>query len=289
MERTYHRPQSLEWALEEMANPGAVLLAGGTDLLVQWRELTEAEKPQRIVDLSGLDELRQIREEDGEVVIGSMVTHRMLAQSAVIRSVSPPLAEAAFSVGSPQIRNRGTVGGSLANASPAADLAPVLVALGARVCLESRNTRRELPVSAFLQGMNKTALESAEIIRSVKFSAPAPGLQGTFQKVGRRNAVAIARLNGVCLVRRDATGRLDEVTLVIGSATPTPLDMSQEARELLAQGPEPEALRELALRTVRRVEEIAGVRASARWKFPAVENLVLKLFRVSDEGGSEHE
>lgn len=289
MERIFIRPHSLAEALAAMERDGAVALAGGTDLLVAWRELTEEEKPAVIVDLTALDELKQVEHIPGSIRVGALCTYRDLAGNALLPERLPVLAEGAFSVGSPQIRNRGTVGGSLGNASPAADLAPVWILLDAVMEVAGGGKTREIPAGEFLKGYGKNALEPGELITHVRIPLPAEASTWSFVKVGRRNAGAIARLNGACrMVLRD--GVIRELRLVIGAATPTPLDMKESAGQLLGRPADPEEFRRVGKEVVDRVKEISGVRASARWKFPAVENIAVRLLmEAAGLGGAENE
>ena len=158
----FERASSLEEAVALLAERAATPVAGGTDLIVKWR--TEQEYPSSLIDISPIDELRRITLSGTHVSIGALTSFSSIAAHEGIKSRIPILCEAALSVGSPQIRNRGTLGGNLANASPAADLAPVLAAVDARVHLISARERRSLPVSEFLTGTETTALREGELI-----------------------------------------------------------------------------------------------------------------------------
>ncbi len=271
--------------LTAIAEPGRVMIAGGTDLLINVRRLAPADKPAQMVDLSLVEELKNIHLEGNMLTIGSMVTYTQLMTDPLIRKHLPVLAEAASQVGSPQIRNRGTLGGSLVNASPAADMAPLWILLKAQVKLESFGKERILLVEDFLLGHQKTMLAPGEVMTEIRCLIPKKSV--IYQKIGRRNAAAIARLNGCCLLDRQED-TVKEIRLVIGAATPTPLDLQKDCSGWIDKPWTIERLDEVASQAMRRVEEISGRRASATWKFPAIENLVRRLLLDAwAEGGKQ--
>ncbi len=204
-------PRSLEEALELKAeHPDAVPVAGGTDLWVAVN--FGVARPPALLDLSRVGELKLWRADDGRVRLGAGVTFaRIERELATFR----PLAEAARSVGSPQIRNRATIGGNLATASPAGDSIPVLAAYGASVVVGSRKGVRSEPWHTFFTGPKRTTLAPDELIVGVEWQqVDAPG---SFAKVGTRNAMVIA-IAGLCL-QLDPAAR--GVRLALGSVAPT--------------------------------------------------------------------
>ena len=181
-------PTGLDEALDALArDPGATVLAGGTDLVV---EVNAGRRPlHSVIALRAVDELRRVEVTDVSVTLGAGVTFtRLLADDVAWRA--PALAQAARTVGSPQIRNAGTIGGNLATASPAGDALPVLVALDATVELASAGGRRRLPVREFLTGPKRTSLGPSELIVSVTIPVVTGGQE--FRKLGVRNAMVIA-------------------------------------------------------------------------------------------------
>jgi CO/xanthine dehydrogenase FAD-binding subunit len=192
--------------------PGAVAIAGGTDLMVGFN--FGQPTPPALLDLTAVTELDDWHRDDGTVHIGAGVTYsRVISELA---GVCPALAIASRTVGSPQIRNRATVAGNLGTASPAGDAHPALLATGAVVEAASVRGTRLIDIDAFFLGVKRNALAPDELIRSVRVPAR-PGPQ-QFAKVGTRNAMVIA----VCsvAVALDPTNRT--VGTGIGSAAPTP-------------------------------------------------------------------
>lgn len=227
----YLRPRTWRDAVAlKTENPEAVPICGGTDLMV---EINFAERrPAALLDLSHLSEPKGWRRRNGAVELGAGVTYTRIINE--LGAVLPGLAIASRTVGSPQIRNRGTVGGNLATASPAGDAHPPLLATGATVRAESMRGVRDIPIGEFFVGPKRSALEPDELVRSVVVPV-ARGPQ-QFSKVGTRNAMVIAVVSFA--VALDLGRR--SVGTGIGSAGPTPLEASEAAdylnRELTGGG-----------------------------------------------------
>ncbi len=196
------------------ADPDALLLAGGTDLMVAVNAGWTA--PRSVVALRRIEEMRGVRVEGDEVVVGAATTYKALLAPDVAALV-PALAQAARTVGSPQIRAAGTIGGNIGTASPAGDTLPVLVAAGATVELAGPSGRRALPAGEVFVGVKRTALEPGEVVTAVRLPRAA-GPQA-YKKVGVRNAMVIA-VASVALVVDTAQRR---VGVGLGSVGPVPL------------------------------------------------------------------
>lgn len=217
----YLAPGSLTEELEILKERGsqAKVLAGGTDLLVQMKE--GQLRPGVVVDIGGLDRLRGVWEEDGSVWIGPLTTHWDLAHSDLIRRHGQALAQGASQVGSPQIRHRGTIGGNIANASPAADTLPPLVVLAAEVQVSSLTGSRWLPVESLLVGPSLTVLTPQELITAVRFPQRDQGFRSRYEKFGSRRALSIAIASVAVAAVQGEDGRLGEVRVALGSVSPT--------------------------------------------------------------------
>jgi len=192
--------------------PAAIPLAGGTDLMVELN--FGARRPPALLDLTRISELRHWDVDGNQVRLGAGVTYSQVITE--LRDKLPGLALAARTVGSPQIRNRGTVGGNLGTASPAGDAHPPLLAAGAEVEIASVTGTRLLPADQFFTGPKKNALEPAELIAAVRI--PLPSGPEQFSKIGTRNAMVIAVAAFSLALRPDR----QEVGTGIGSAGPTP-------------------------------------------------------------------
>ena len=180
---TFRRPSDLTEASRLLATEGAVALGGGMSLLpvLKQRLATHA----MLVDLSRLPPLQGIRLEDGMLFVGAATTHADVAASPVVARTIPALAALAGGIGDPQVRNRGTLGGVLANADPAADYPAAVLALGAEVVTD----RRVIPADDFFRGLFLTALEPGEIITGVRFPVPAAAGYAKFRSPASRYAI----------------------------------------------------------------------------------------------------
>jgi CO/xanthine dehydrogenase FAD-binding subunit len=205
-------PTTLDEALRLRAgHPGAMPIQGGTDVMVALN--FDRERPAEVLNLNEVRELRGFTRDNGALRLGSGLTYAEL-EHGQLRDVLPALAEASRTVGSPQIRNRGTIGGNLGTSSPAGDAIPPLVVEGAEVeCASVRGTRR-VAVLDFITGVKRNALEPDELITAV-WLAPS-NLPQTFMKVGPRNAMVIA-------VVSLAVSAGEELRASIGSASPRPV------------------------------------------------------------------
>ena len=218
------RPSTLDEALAAKAeHPDAVPIAGGTDVMVELN--FDVRRPSALLDLGRVAELSAWSREDGHVRLGATVPYTRVVTE--LGDILPGLAMASRTVGSPQIRNRGTVGGNLGSASPAGDAHPPLVAVAADVEVASTRGTRTIPVREFFTGPKKSALRPDELIVAVRVPEAVGPQQ--FAKVGTRNAMVIA----VCsfAVALDVTNKT--VGTGIGSAGPTPL-RARQAEEFAA-------------------------------------------------------
>jgi CO/xanthine dehydrogenase FAD-binding subunit len=207
-----HTTQTLEEALRLRADhPGARPIAGGTDLMVALN--ADRERPEALIDLGRVEELRRWRSEGDELVLGAALTY---AEAAVgeLAGALPALAAASRTVGSPQIRNRGTIGGNLGTASPAGDSLPPLLIEDARVEVAGVSGRRTLALGEFLVGPKRNALAGDELVVAVRVR-PSRAPQ-TFMKVGPRNAMVIS----ICSLALSADRERGELRAAFGSAGP---------------------------------------------------------------------
>ncbi|MBI1798561.1 MAG: FAD binding domain-containing protein [Candidatus Eisenbacteria bacterium] len=214
------RPRGLSHALELIASePQPVPLAGGTDLFVALN--AGAEPRTRFLDLSPLAALRGIRSSREGVTIGSLTTFREIREHAGLRHL-PALVAAAAEVGGWQIQNRATLGGNIANASPAGDALPVLLAHEARVKIASVRGEREIAIDRLFTGYRQLAIERDELIVSIHVPWPTRGAVALFRKVGTRRAQSISKVV-FCGVLHVAGRGMERVRLAYGSMAPVPV------------------------------------------------------------------
>jgi CO/xanthine dehydrogenase FAD-binding subunit len=203
------------------ATPRTRILAGGTDLVRALRE--PGADPDAIIDLTGLAELSFVRLDGETLRIGATTTFTELQGDALVREHALCLGLAAAQVGSAQIRNVGTIGGNIANASPCADSATALTALGAAVStVDGAGAVRTRPIGEVLLGPNRTSLAHDEAITEFSFAALGPEHRSAFAKVGSRTAVSVARLSAALVVRFDAAaGTLADARVALGAVGAT--------------------------------------------------------------------
>ena len=211
-------PRSWSEALAVRAqHPGSLPIAGGTDVMVELN--MDLGRPETLMDVSRLPELREWRREDGHLFLGAGVSYTRIIDELPELT---PLVQASRSVGSPQIRNRGTVGGNLGTASPAGDALPVLAAYDAEVVLvRSGGGTRTVAWNEFLTGVKQTSREPGELILGARWAPPRG--PASFSKIGTRNAMVIA-VASVCL-QLDEDGR--SVRVALGSVAPTGVRAAQ--------------------------------------------------------------
>jgi xanthine dehydrogenase small subunit len=246
------RPRTLEEAIEMLAQrPDEIrAIAGGTDILIEAKDGKVARGV--LFDVTGVEELHGIEERGDDLWIGAATTHTEMMASAAVAHFAPALPAACAVVGGPQIRNRGTLGGNLANASPAADTVPPLYAADAVVELVSVSSRRDVPIDRFFTGPRRSVLARDELILGVRIPRRT-GVRGAFLRLGQRQAQAISKVSvAVGIAFRD--GRPEWVRVALGSVAPTVVRAPRAEQVLLAGGPD-------ALRQAREIvmEEIAPI------------------------------
>jgi len=248
-------------------HPGAVPIAGGTDLMVGLN--FGQPPPPALLDLTRVVELTEWVREDGTIRIGAGVTYRRIIDE--IAGECPALAAASRTVGSPQIRNRGTVAGNLGTASPAGDAHPPLLATGATVEVASVRGAREIDIDGFFQGVKRNALAPDELIRAVR--VPVAAGPQRFAKVGPRNAMVIA----VCSVAVALDPSARRVGTGVGSSAPTPRRAPGAEEFAAAALPwstadelDPAVAEEFGVRVAAATAPIDDVRAAADYRRHAV-------------------
>ena len=285
MWQTYHSPTTLDEALTLLAAHGqdARIVAGGTDLLP---EVSHGQRcPSVLIDLyriPGFDEIRQA--EGGTIWIGPQATHSQLASSPLIVERAFPLAQACLSVGSPQIRNQGTLVGNVATASPANDTITPLMALDARVSLRSRaRGERTLALDAFYRGVRLTAMQPDELITGVTVEPLDGNQRGIFVKLGLRQAVNIAIINVAVVLAFDGE-RVTRARIALGSVAPTVVRACEAEAALAGQVLDAETIERAASLAVQAACPIDDVRASADYRRRMVRLLVQRALQALHDG-----
>jgi carbon-monoxide dehydrogenase medium subunit len=277
----YVAPKDLKEAITALRKwkGRAKVIAGGTNFLPDLR--SGASVPEVIVDLSGLSDLSYIREENGAVSIGALTTISELATSEIIRRQSPILVSAASRLGNPLTRNRATIGGNLADASPAADTAPSLLALGASVHTErGRGKGRRIPLEEFFRGPRATALEEDEIITRITFPKPRDPAQSAHIKLGLRNAMAISVVSIAVMFEMDGTV-CQRARVALGAVAPKPIRASRVEGVLEGKEIDAGVIDECAALVKKEISPISDIRASADYRALATSVLLRRAIQVA--------
>jgi CO/xanthine dehydrogenase FAD-binding subunit len=278
------RPRSLDHALralhESLADGRLTPLAGGTDLFVYLNAGTCPDR--RFLDLAPLRELAGIRVGRDGVTIGSSTTFRAIRDHLVLGRRWPALVAAAAEVGAWQIQNRATIGGNIANASPAGDSLPVLLAHDAVVHARSVRGERAVPFGALYTGYRKLALEPDELITAVEIPPAPAGTVPFFRKIGTRRAQSISKVVFCGLLRLGRDGRADHARLAYGSVAPTPVRARHAEAALLGQGPS-RAVAERARQALERdVVPIDDIRSTREYRVAVAGNVLEQFLRTAD-------
>jgi carbon-monoxide dehydrogenase medium subunit len=258
-------PKSLNTALEAISGQGRnyKIIAGGTNLVPDLR--SGSVSPRRVIDLGGIKTLRYLEEEKGFIRIGALTTISDLIDSRLVKNRAPLLWEAASHFAGSVVRNRATVGGNLADASPAADSAVPLLALKAQVKLRSLKGVRTLPLDHFFVAYRKTALRPGEILTEIAFPIPERTAKFAYYKMGRRNAMAISVVSvGVMLNMRG--GICSEAAIALGAVAPTPIRVAAVESLLQNKKGDPDLAGKCGELAAESVQPIDDLRASADYR-----------------------
>jgi carbon-monoxide dehydrogenase medium subunit len=260
-------PGSVDECLEILARrgPDAKVVAGGTDLLPQLKN--GLVRPAWVVDLSGVAELRTVRDADGGGLrIGASVTARELERDPRVQSRFPSLAESAALVGSIQVRNLATVGGNLCNAAPSADMAPPLLALDAEAVIAGPGGRRRVPLASFFLGVRRTVLAPGELLLEVVLPATGPGSGGSYLRHTPRRELDIA-VAGVASQLTLSGGACGRARIALAAVAPVPLRATEAEQALQGQAITPQLIEraaELAAAAARPIDDHRGSAAFRR-------------------------
>jgi len=272
-------PENLETCLEMLAEHGrdARVIAGGTDLFILVKAKTVS--PRFVVPVGHIEGLKHASQKNRTVQLGAGLKHAEIANLGMLEDV-PCLRNAARSVGSPQVRNAGTLGGNLANASPAADLYPPLLALEAQVEILKQGGRRVIGLDDFVRGPGMTVLLPEEIIGSVVFSRPDAPFVARHEKVGLRNALAVS-VTSTALVARAEDGRFRDVRVACGAVAPTPIRLRRVEKAVEGERPDEDLFEEAASLAASECDPITDIRASRQYRCHVTGVVVSRLLRLA--------
>ncbi len=281
---TYYTPRTVDEVLDLLARYGreARIIAGGTDLLIELeRKVRRVAVLIDITRIPGLDEITL--DEAGWIHLGPLVTHNRVVNSPLIVERAFPLAQAAWKVGAPQIRNRGTIAGNLITASPANDTITPLWALDARVTLLSRRGQRTLGFPEFFQGVRRTAMADDEMLIDIAFPAMGRPERGTFGKLTLRQAQAISVVNIAVIVELD-DHVVRRARLSYGSVAPTIVRAEEAERWLVGKSLDDPAIARAAQLAMEAARPIDDVRVTAEYRREMVGVMTARALRALRDG-----
>ncbi|HAF48409.1 MAG TPA: hypothetical protein DCL08_04100 [Anaerolineaceae bacterium] len=267
MWQNYHLAESIDEAVTILAEAGekARIIAGGTDLILELKRGTR-KGISTVIDITKIPGLDRIWEdEDGLIHIGPLVTHNHIVASPVIYKKAFCLLQACWEIGSPQIRNRGTVVGNLITASPANDAISPLMALDAKLVLHSVRGERIVALDDFYLGVRKTVMEADEIVTDIFFDAPGPSVQSYFIKTALRKAQAISVINISVLVELE-NGITKDAKITLGATAPTIIHAERAEEFIIGKALTDEVIAETASLTAQAASPISDLRGSADYR-----------------------
>lgn len=285
------KPETLEAALKMLSgNPNLKIIAGGTDVLVRMHggAFGEAELLS-LRSINGMDEISIL--EDGTISIGAMATFAQIFRNDIVNKYLPVLSEAAVSVGGPQVRNMGTIGGNICNGAVSADSATTMLAYDAALKLVSPAGTRIVKVRDFYAGPGKVNLLPGEILTSILISEDSyKKTSGCYIKYSNRKAMDIAIL-GVSVVCKIEEGKFSDVRIALGVAAPTPIRCSEAEAYAIGRDITPEAIKEIGQYAIKSSRARDSWRASKAYREHLIEILTIRALKeaIRRSGGADIE
>ncbi|MEG1523399.1 MAG: FAD binding domain-containing protein [Clostridia bacterium] len=284
----YQKPTSIEeveTALHTATGP-VKLIAGGTDVLVQARD-GDPYKDYTFIDIYGIPGLSQITETATTLRIGAGITHAEITASPLVQQYAGILADACNTIGSPQIRNHATIGGNIANASPAADTLAALAVLDAALEIRCHGELRQVSIFDVIERPNRTKLNSHDLITCILIPKLPAGCRYQFYKLGRRKALSISRMTIATVLQSDSDGVVRHFCMTMGATFPRPMVFPEINAMLLNKRPTEDDIQMVSLALSDKIPEIAGIRPSTIYKQPVCRKLCVRILHQL-LGGEQH-
>ncbi|MGI6685877.1 MAG: FAD binding domain-containing protein [Bacillota bacterium] len=270
---SFINPSNLAEVLEILhQDKNVCLVAGATNVLPFIRN--EKINNKTLINIRELKDLRYIRETEDKVLIGALTTIADLRKSEILKKHAPALEKAAENFADPTTRNSATIGGNLANASPAADTAPPLLVLDAMVLAVSSRGERKIPIDEFFTGVNMTALKPDEMIKEIEIPKKPANCQSHFIKLGLRNAMAISLVSAAAALEI-SSGKIKMARIALGSVAPTPVRGKTVEKFLIGQDYSVKVIEDAAGRVTEDISPISDIRASKKYR-QTVAHVVVK-------------
>ncbi len=284
----YINATKIEDVIKALSKQGerARIIAGGTDLILEL-ERGIRKGIDTIIDVTRIPQLDQIVMDENNVIhLGPLVTHNHCVESKLIRELAYPLARAAWEVGAPQIRNRGTVAGNIITASPANDTITPLMALGASVTLQSMDGTRTIPLRDFYTGVRKTRMRPDEMLVDISFPAMKSSQRGMFIKLALRRAQAISVINVTVLLGYESDS-IQTASITLGAVAPTIIHASEAEEYLVGKQLTDDVIEQAARLTMQASRPIDDIRGSAAYRREMVRVCTMRGLRSLRDGDEQ--
>ncbi len=282
----YHAPTSVAEAVEllDKYQSSCAVVAGGTDVVIEFNERTRT--PEHVININKLNELRYVKEEGGVVKIGALTTFDELENDPYVKEKLPALWDTACHVGSPQIRDLGTIGGNVVNASVAGDSPTTFLTYGASVVLKSAKGERVMTIEEFNKGPGNCAIRPDELLTEVHFPAPTADEAVSYFKIGKRKSLAIVVLAVAIYVKRTADNKVDDCRVVLGAVSKHPMRSPELEASLKGRALTHAALEEMLPEFTAAIQAAIPTRASVVYKREGVRGAARRCFdQVLDQLG----
>jgi len=279
----FFAPQKIEEALEILSGYGKEIkiIAGGTDLLIQYYD--RLYEVNGWLDLRNILELKEIKIHQNQMEIGVMVTHAQLEKSEDIKKYFPILSKAAADIGSPQIRNRGTIGGNIVNASPAGDLLTPLMAYDAQFMLLSIQGEKIVSAEDFFLGPKKTILEPAQLLTRIILPLPSERTYGCWIKIGKRKALIIATITLALIVEMDEDNKtVKDVRTCLGSVAPTPIEIKEIRKKMIGKNYSQLDFNQLGQIVEDKISPIDDIRGTREYRKDVAKEIMINALKEID-------
>ena len=254
------------------------VVAGGTDLLVSMKRREIC--PSCLINIKGIHGLSDIDYQRKTLRIGALATLNAVESSSVVQETFPILASACHQLGTPLIRNIGTIGGNLCNASPASETAPSLIALGAKVKMVGPKGERVIPLESFFAGPGETTLQHHELLTEIRVPSPADRTKGVYLKLPARTAIDIAAVSVAVVITVGARDhQIDDVKIVLGAVAPTPVRARQAEKALKGKRLSEELIEKASQTASGEATPISDIRASADYRKQMVKVLTYRAIK----------
>jgi len=289
VEFDYIAPKTMDEVLEIMSRleGKASLLSGGTNLIVNLRN--NKIKPELVVDISRLSDFNYIREDEEKIKIGALTNISELTISQLLNHQAKILKEASIQFANPLVRNKATIGGNLADASPAADTAVPLIALEAKVkTIDSDHKRREIPIEELFLAPNQTLLKKDEVITEIEFSSlncDNGNLKSAYEKLGLRNAMAISIVSVAIVLKLRDEKYIEDVKVALGAVAPKPIRAQKVENILQGETLSQSLIEKSAEAVLDDISPISDIRASADYRRMMSKTLLKRALNKIMRGG----